>query len=73
MSALLEAQGVVVRRGARTVLHGVDLSLHAGEALALVGPNAAGKSTLMHALAGLLPVAEGEVRLQERPLRSWDR
>jgi iron complex transport system ATP-binding protein len=38
-----------------------------------VGPNAAGKSTLMHALAGLLPVADGEVRLEDRPLGAWDR
>jgi iron complex transport system ATP-binding protein len=73
VSALLEARGVVVRRGPRAVLHAVDLSLHAGEALALVGPNAAGKSTLMHALAGLLPVADGEVRLEDRPLGAWDR
>jgi len=73
VSAILEARGAVVKRGPRVVLHGVDLALHPGEALALVGPNAAGKSTLVHALVGLLPVAGGEVRLADRPLPEWDR
>jgi iron complex transport system ATP-binding protein len=70
---LLEARSLAVRRGAREILHGVDLALHAGEALALVGPNAAGKSTLVRALAGLLPVAGGEVRVQGRPLGAVSR
>ncbi len=70
---LLEAQGLSVRRGARTILHDVQLGLHAGEALALVGPNAAGKSTLVRALMGLLPAATGEVRVHGRALRSWSR
>ena len=69
----LEARGLSVRRGTRVVLHEVDLALSAGEAVAVVGPNAAGKSTLVHALAGLLPAAAGEVRLDGRPLASWSR
>jgi iron complex transport system ATP-binding protein len=73
VSAALEARDLVVRRGARTVLNGASLALRAGEALAVVGPNAAGKSTLLHALAGLLPVEAGEVRLLDRPLPAWDR
>jgi len=50
------------------VLHGVSLQLAAGEALALVGPNAAGKSTLVRALSGLLVPAAGELRVQGRPI-----
>lgn len=73
MSVVLEARGLAVDRGRRTVLHGVDLALHAGEALALVGPNAAGKSTLVRALAGLLAPARGEVLLEGRPLARWTR
>ncbi len=73
MSAVLEARGLAVDRGRRRVLRGVDLALHPGEGLALVGPNAAGKSTLVRALAGLLPAARGEVLLEGRPLAAWPR
>jgi iron complex transport system ATP-binding protein len=71
--AVLEARGLAVDRGRRSVLRGVDLSLRPGEGLALVGPNAAGKSTLLRALAGLLPAARGEVLLEGRPLPAWPR
>jgi iron complex transport system ATP-binding protein len=70
---VLEAKGLSVARRERTVLDGVDLAVAAGEALALVGPNAAGKSTLLLALAGLLPPAAGEVRLRGRTLASYGR
>jgi len=73
MRALLEALALSVERGGRPVLCGLDLALHPGEALALVGPNAVGKSTLLRALAGLLPAAGGEVRLEGRALAGWHR
>jgi iron complex transport system ATP-binding protein len=69
----LEARALSVQRGGREVLSGIDLELRAGEALALVGPNAAGKSSLVRALAGLLQPARGEVRLHGRVLRAWPR
>ena len=68
---LLQAQALSVERGRRLVLHDVTLELRAGEALAVVGPNAAGKSTLVQALAGLLAPSAGEVRLAGRPLAGW--
>jgi iron complex transport system ATP-binding protein len=70
---LLQARALAVDRGKRRVLHDVSLELRAGEALAVVGPNAAGKSTLVQALTGLLPAAAGEVRLAGRPLADWPR
>lgn len=73
MTAVLEAREVHVARGRAPVLHGVTLSLAAGEALALVGPNAAGKSTLLRTLAGLLPATRGAVLLDARPLPAWPR
>jgi len=73
MSAVLEARGIDVRRGVTPILHDVSLALHAGEALAIVGPNAAGKSTLVRALAGLLSPSAGEIRLEGRALASWPR
>jgi len=73
VSASIEACGLWVERGGRAVLRGVDLALSPGEALALVGPNAAGKSTLVRALAGLLRPAQGTVRLEGQPLGAWSR
>ena len=70
---LLESRGLCVRRGARMVLHDVSLQLAAGEALALVGPNAAGKSTLVRSLAGLLPASAGRVLLDGRSLEDISR
>jgi molybdate transport system ATP-binding protein len=46
----------------------VDLSVGAGETLAVLGPNGAGKTTLLKALAGLLPLTSGTVRLDGRVL-----
>ncbi len=45
----------------RKVLNGVNLSLHTGERLALLGANGAGKSSLLHCLMGLVPVENGEI------------
>ena len=73
MTALLEAQALVVSRDGRIVLTGASLSLAAGEAVALVGPNAAGKSTFVRALAGLLQSTSGVVRLEGRTLSAWPR
>jgi ABC-type cobalamin/Fe3+-siderophores transport system ATPase subunit len=73
VSAYLEVRDLVVRRGPRTVLDGVSLDVRSGDALALVGPNAAGKSTLVRTLAGILPAVRGEVVLDARPLASWSR
>jgi iron complex transport system ATP-binding protein len=73
VTAALEARDAFVRRGAREVLHGVSLALGEGEAVALVGPNAAGKSTLVRTLAGLLRPDRGEVLLQGRAVAAWDR
>lgn len=73
MTAVLEAREVHVSRGHVAVLHGVSLSLAPGEALALIGPNAAGKSTLLRALAGLLRAAPGVVLVDARPLQAWPR
>jgi peptide/nickel transport system ATP-binding protein len=56
-AAVLDVAGLSVRRGARAVLSDVALHLHAGEALFVLGESGAGKTTLMRALAGLVPFA----------------
>jgi iron complex transport system ATP-binding protein len=73
VNVLIEAREVAVARGARRVIEGVSVALRAGEALALVGPNAAGKSTLVRALAGLLPPAAGQILLEGAPLARCSR
>lgn len=56
-------RGAVVRFGDVTVLHGVDLTLRAGEVHALVGQNGAGKSTLVKALIGVNRLASGRLEI----------
>ncbi|GAA4438600.1 ABC transporter ATP-binding protein [Phytohabitans houttuyneae] len=54
MSAV-EALDVRVTLGGATILDGVDLTVAAGEWVAVIGPNGAGKSTMLRAVGGLLP------------------
>src|SRR5689334_7597204 len=66
-SQRLVMRGVHKRFGATVALDGVDLSVHAGEVLALVGENGAGKSTLMKVLSGAHAPDEGRMWLNGQP------
>jgi ATPase subunit of ABC transporter with duplicated ATPase domains len=59
--SLLTARGIGVSYGALTVLHEADLTVAAGDRIAVVGPNGVGKSTLLRVLAGLLQPDAGTV------------
>ncbi|MFY0407172.1 ABC transporter ATP-binding protein [Solicola sp. PLA-1-18] len=63
MSALLSVESVDVHHGDLQALHGVDLTVHEGETLAVIGANGAGKTTLLRTIAGSLRATAGEVRL----------
>ena len=66
MTGLLDVSDLDVRYGASQILFGVGFTLAAGQTLALLGRNGAGKSTTMKALAGLLPARKGSMRLAGR-------
>jgi ABC-2 type transport system ATP-binding protein len=62
-TALIDVRGLRVAFGPVTALDGVDLSVPAGTAVALVGRNGAGKSTTLRVLAGVLPPTSGTLRV----------
>jgi len=66
---LVEARAVGKSFGSVTALSGVSVSVRAGELVCLVGPDGAGKTTLVRALTGLLDVDDGEVRIGGVPWR----
>jgi len=59
--ALLEVRDVHVAYGKAEVVHGISIDLRAGVFVVLLGRNCAGKSTLLHAVSGLVPKRSGSV------------
>ncbi len=59
---LLSLRGVHVAYGAIQAVKGIDMELHTGEMVCLIGANGAGKTTTLNAIAGTLPLAAGSIR-----------
>ncbi|MFC5697320.1 type I secretion system permease/ATPase [Pseudomonas sp. GCM10022186] len=66
--AMTAAPGGVV-----TILRGINFSLAPGEALGIIGPSAAGKSTLARLLVGVWPAQSGKVRLDGADIYQWNK
>ncbi|GAA2258016.1 ABC transporter [Streptomyces ruber] len=73
---VISLRGVRAELGSRPVLRGIDLTVHGGEVVALLGANGSGKSTAVRTVIGQVPVAAGEVELFGTPrarFRDWRR
>ena len=69
-SPAIEISGLHKRFGRTNVLAGLDAVVERGRVTALVGPNAAGKSTLLKCLLGLARPDAGTIRIEGRPVTS---
>jgi branched-chain amino acid transport system ATP-binding protein len=65
---MLSVRGLKVNYGSVAAVRGIDLDINAGEIVALLGANGAGKTTIARAIAGLLPF-QGEIRFEDRLLQ----
>ena len=67
MTDLLRVEGLEVRYGAATAVRGIGLTVPQRGTVGLLGANGAGKSTVLKAIAGLIPKAAGRVLLLDEP------
>ena len=68
---MLDVEGIHTYYGDSHVLHGVSLRVGAGEAVALLGRNGAGKTTAIRSIVGFTPPRAGRVLLDGRPIQGW--
>ena len=61
VTPLLELRDIHKSFGSNAVLNGVDLTVHSGEAIAIIGPSGTGKSTILRIICGLLAPEQGEL------------
>jgi branched-chain amino acid transport system ATP-binding protein len=65
-TAILEAEGISAGYGPQPVIHAIDVEVHPGEIVALLGANGAGKTTTLLALSGELPLLSGRVLMDDQ-------
>ena len=67
VNPVVEFRGVACGYGGNAVLEGINLRIHAGDFIGLVGPSGAGKTTLLRAILGGVDVYDGQVLIDGRP------
>lgn len=65
---IIEARGLHAYYGSSHVLQGIDLTVHAGEAVGLMGRNGMGKTTLLRTVLGQVPARRGDVKINGKNL-----
>lgn len=70
---MLDVSDISVSYGETKILREISFSLEAGEIIAVLGANGAGKTTLLRAINCTLPVAEGEILLNRKPISEFSR
>lgn len=68
---LLACRALRLQAGRRILVDRLDWEVARGELWCVLGPNGIGKSTLLHAVAGLAPPAAGDIGLDGKPLAAW--
>jgi iron complex transport system ATP-binding protein len=68
---MISIKSISVTRGGTSVIKGFSAEFKAGTITAIIGPNGCGKSTLIAAIAGDLPLASGSVLLNDKNLMSY--
>ncbi|WP_322181397.1 ABC transporter ATP-binding protein [Neglectibacter caecimuris] len=70
---MIEFSKVRAGYGFREILHGIDFTVNRGEIVSLIGPNGCGKTTLLRAACGFLPLSGGEIRFLGRKQAEFGR
>ena len=68
---MLEVRALHAGYAGSEVLHGIDLQVGEGEGVIVLGPNGHGKTTLLRAITGLLPVSSGRVIFDGQEITAW--
>jgi iron complex transport system ATP-binding protein len=73
MKALLQCQKITIRAGGRELIHQLQWRIEPQQCWGILGPNGCGKTSLLHSLAGLREVDDGEILIQQQSINSYSR
>jgi len=67
---MLKIEGLNVNYGAIHALHDISINVKAGEIVTLIGANGAGKTSILRAISGLIPIKSGSVLFEDKPIHN---